>query len=132
MWARTNKYAGYRYAVTSATVPASAPPGSALRITVRWTNFGTAPSYDNWQVSYEVRNDANNVVEDRAVWADRYATSPPSKTTPTARKTRPAQLAIMRCGCRPPDCRRATTSSSRKSFGTSTSRTETTPSITRR
>ncbi|MDT5169581.1 MAG: hypothetical protein QOD02_2912 [Mycobacterium sp.] len=62
MWARTNKYAGYRYAVTSATAPASAPAGSALQITVRWTNFGTAPSYDNWQVSYEVRNDADNVV----------------------------------------------------------------------
>ncbi|MGB7145628.1 MAG: DUF4832 domain-containing protein [Mycobacterium sp.] len=62
MWARTNKYAGYRYAVTSATVPASAPAGSPLRITVRWNNFGTAPSYDNWQVSYEVRNDADKVV----------------------------------------------------------------------
>jgi hypothetical protein len=62
MWARTSKYAGYRYAVTSATVPAGAPAGSALRIIVRWTNFGTAPSYDNWQVSYEVRNDADNVV----------------------------------------------------------------------
>jgi hypothetical protein len=62
MWARANKYAGYRYAVTSVTAPASAPAGSALQITVRWTNFGTAPSYDNWQVSYEVRNDADNVV----------------------------------------------------------------------
>ena len=69
MWARTNKYAGYRYAVTSATVPASAPAGSALRITVRWTNFGAAPSYDNWQVGYEVRDAADNVVGDRAVWA---------------------------------------------------------------
>jgi hypothetical protein len=62
MWARTNKYAGYRYAVTSATVPASVPAGSSLPITVRWTNFGTAPSYDHWQVSYEVRNDADKVV----------------------------------------------------------------------
>ena len=62
MWARTNKYAGYRYAVTSATAPASAPAGSSLPIAVRWTNFGTAPAYDNWQVSYEVRNDADNVV----------------------------------------------------------------------
>jgi hypothetical protein len=62
MWARTNKYAGYRYAVTSATVPASAPAGSSLPITVRWTNFGTAPSYDHWQVSYEVQNDADKVV----------------------------------------------------------------------
>lgn len=62
MWARTNKYAGYRYAVTSTTLPASAPAGSALRITVHWANFGTAPTYDNWQVSYEVRNDAGKVV----------------------------------------------------------------------
>jgi Domain of unknown function (DUF4832) len=62
MWARTNKYAGYRYAVTSATVPASVPAGSSLPITVRWNNFGTAPSYDHWQVSYEVRNDADKVV----------------------------------------------------------------------
>jgi hypothetical protein len=62
MWARTNKYAGYRYAVTSASVPASVPAGSGLRINVRWTNFGTAPTYDNWQVGYQVRNDADDVV----------------------------------------------------------------------
>ena len=63
IWARTNKYAGYRYAITSATVPASAMPGSALPITVRWTNFGTAPSYDNWQVIYELRDSNNTVVK---------------------------------------------------------------------
>jgi hypothetical protein len=62
MWARTNKYAGYRYAVTSVAAPASAPAGSPFWITVRWNNFGTAPSYDNWQVSYEVRNDAGKIV----------------------------------------------------------------------
>jgi Domain of unknown function (DUF4832) len=63
IWARTNKYAGYRYAITSATVPASATPGSVLPITMRWTNFGTAPSYDNWQVVYELRNSENTVVK---------------------------------------------------------------------
>lgn len=63
IWARTNKYAGYRYAITSATVPASAPLGSALPITTRWTNFGTAPSYDNWQVAYELRDSENMVVK---------------------------------------------------------------------
>ena len=62
-WARTNKYAGYRYAITSATVPDSATPGSAWPITVRWTNFGTAPSYDNWQVVYELRDSDNTVVK---------------------------------------------------------------------
>ena len=63
IWARTNKYAGYRYAITSATVPDSATPGSVLPITVRWTNFGTAPSYDNWQVVYELRDSENAVVK---------------------------------------------------------------------
>jgi hypothetical protein len=63
IWARTNKYAGYRYAITSTTALASAKPGSALPITVRWTNFGTAPSYDNWQVVYELRDSENTVVK---------------------------------------------------------------------
>jgi hypothetical protein len=63
VWARTNKYAGYRFAVTSASVPPSAQVGSALPITVRWNNFGTAPSYDDWQVVYEVRNGEDTVVK---------------------------------------------------------------------
>ena len=63
MWARTNKYAGYRYAITSAAVPASITRGPALPIAVCWTNFGTAPSYDNWQVVYELRNSDNTVVK---------------------------------------------------------------------
>jgi hypothetical protein len=62
-WARANKYAGYRYAITSATVPASATPGSTLPITVRWTNFGAAPSYDNRQVVYQLRDSDNTVVK---------------------------------------------------------------------
>ena len=63
MWIRTNKYAGYRYAVTSTTEPAGAAPGSALPITVNWTNFGTAPSYDTWRVVYELRDTGNTVVK---------------------------------------------------------------------
>jgi hypothetical protein len=63
VWARANKYAGYRYAVSAATLPATATPGSALPITVRWNNFGTAPSYDDWQVVYELRNRDNTVVK---------------------------------------------------------------------
>ena len=85
VWARANKYAGYRYAVSSATLPASATPGSALPITVHWTNFGTAPSYDNWQVVYELRNSDNNVVTTLRS-ALSLLTSLPSKTTPTLRK----------------------------------------------
>lgn len=62
-WARTVKYSGYRYAMTDATVPDTVTQGSNLPITVEWTNFGVAPVYDEWQVRYEIRDDANNVVQ---------------------------------------------------------------------
>ncbi len=62
-WARTNKYAGYRYAITAATAPASVKSGSELPITVRWNNFGSAPAYDDWQVVYELRDGQNTVVK---------------------------------------------------------------------
>ena len=29
---------------------------------VRWTNFGIAPTYDKWQITYEIRNASNAVV----------------------------------------------------------------------
>ena len=48
LWAHANKCAGYRYSV-EATV-------SAGHATVIWTNYGTAPVYDKWTVSYEIRN----------------------------------------------------------------------------
>jgi Domain of unknown function (DUF4832) len=92
MWARTTKYAGYRYAVTSATVPASAPAGSTLPLTVTWANRGTAPTYDNWQVIYEVHNSAGSVVETlhsglslRTVVAEQNYTDPWQDPTAAAR-----------------------------------------------
>ena len=96
MWARTNKYAGYRYAVTSVTLPASAPAGSPLPITVSWANFGTAPSYDNWQVIYEVRNSAGSVVEIlQSALSLRDIAAEQNYTNPG--RTRPARLAMIRC-----------------------------------
>jgi hypothetical protein len=91
MWARTTKYAGYRYAVTSVAVPASAPAGSWLPITVSWANRGTAPTYDNWQVIYEVRNSAGSVVK-----ILQSALFLPSKTTPTPGWTQLPRLAMTR------------------------------------
>jgi Domain of unknown function (DUF4832) len=63
IWTRTTKYAGYRYAITSTTGPASAHSGSALPISMRWTNFGTAPTYDNWRVEYELRDTGDKVIK---------------------------------------------------------------------
>lgn len=62
IWARTNKYAGYRFAVTSSALPESRPAGSDMPITVSWTNFGTAPAYDDWTVFYEIVDQADNPV----------------------------------------------------------------------
>lgn len=62
VWERTNKYAGYRYAVTSSTLPDRAAVGTDLPITFRWTNFGTAPTYDDWDIWYEVLDNAGQMV----------------------------------------------------------------------
>jgi hypothetical protein len=62
MWERTNKYAGFRYAVTSAVLPDHAAVGTNVPITLRWTNFGTAPTYDDWDIWYDVLDPAGAVV----------------------------------------------------------------------
>ncbi|MCB0933222.1 MAG: DUF4832 domain-containing protein [Mycobacterium sp.] len=62
IWARTNKYAGYRFAVTSARVPDKLPVGTDLPITIGWTNFGTAPAYENWEIFYEIFDQAGESV----------------------------------------------------------------------
>lgn len=61
-WERANKYAGYRYAVTSSTMPDRTAAGTDLPITLRWTNFGTAPNYDRWVIWYEILDEAGTVV----------------------------------------------------------------------
>jgi hypothetical protein len=62
-WSRTAKYSGYRYAMTAATVPDVVEYGGSVPMSVEWTNFGVAPTYDNWQVQYEVRDQSNAVVK---------------------------------------------------------------------
>ena len=62
IWERANKYAGYRYAVTSSILPDRAAVGTDLPITLRWDNFGTAPTYDDWDIWYEVLDRAGTVV----------------------------------------------------------------------
>lgn len=64
MWQRANKYAGFRYAVTSAVLPEHTAVGADVPITLRWTNFGTAPSYDDWEIWYQVLDhEGTTVVE---------------------------------------------------------------------
>lgn len=62
LWSKANKFSGYRYAVTGATVPNSVDSGSPLAVSVSWTNFGSAPTYERWQVVYEIRDAGGGVV----------------------------------------------------------------------
>ncbi|MDG5769366.1 DUF4832 domain-containing protein [Mycolicibacterium fortuitum] len=56
LWVKANKFGGYRYAMTSAALPATGTAGTAVPLQVRWANFGSAPSYDNWVIRYELRD----------------------------------------------------------------------------
>lgn len=60
-WAKANKFSGYRYAMTAASLPGTATVGTAVPLTVRWANFGSAPTYDAWQITYELRDAAGTV-----------------------------------------------------------------------
>lgn len=61
LWAKANKFGGYRYAMTSASLPATAAAGTAVPLQVRWANFGSAPTYDTWAVRYELRDSSGTV-----------------------------------------------------------------------
>jgi hypothetical protein len=58
LWAEANKFGGYRYAMTAASLPGATTVGTAIPLTVRWANFGSAPTYDKWVVRYELRDAA--------------------------------------------------------------------------
>ncbi|WP_187776290.1 DUF4832 domain-containing protein [Antrihabitans cavernicola] len=92
LWANANKFSGYRYAITSASVPNSVSPGAQVPITIGWTNFGSAPTYERWQVSYEVRNSSGAAIRNvpsamglKTLYADQNYSSvnadPASKAT---------------------------------------------------
>ncbi|MUL81726.1 MULTISPECIES: carbohydrate-binding domain-containing protein [unclassified Mycolicibacterium] len=61
LWAKANKFSGYRYAMTAASMPGTVTAGSAIPLTVRWANFGSAPAYDTWRITYEIRDAAGTV-----------------------------------------------------------------------
>lgn len=62
LWSKANKFSGYRYAMTSASVPDVVASNATVPVSVGWTNVGSAPTYERWQVVYEVRNSGGAVV----------------------------------------------------------------------
>lgn len=49
------KYIGYRYRISSLTVPQSVSRGGTLTLKPQWVNMGAAPTYDKWTISYALK-----------------------------------------------------------------------------
>ena len=57
-----SKAAGYRLILTGGSMTSTLSAGSAFNITLNWQNIGLAPTYENWNVTYELRNSSGTVV----------------------------------------------------------------------
>jgi hypothetical protein len=54
VWAKANKFSGYRYAATVAQPSFDSLTSAAAVVTVEWRNFGSAPAYERWQPVYDI------------------------------------------------------------------------------
>lgn len=63
LWAKAAKFSGYRYAMTAASIP-NVTHGQNQAISVDWRNYGSAPTYDKWNVVYEIRNQNGQVIRE--------------------------------------------------------------------
>lgn len=56
------KRAGYRIILQGGSITSTIAPGKPLSITLQWKNIGIAPTYENWDVIFELKNDSNVTV----------------------------------------------------------------------
>ena len=57
-----SKAAGHRLTVDGGNISSNLRAGQAMTIALNWKNTGISPTYDNWNVVYELRNSSNSVV----------------------------------------------------------------------
>ncbi|QZH62691.1 DUF4832 domain-containing protein [Mycolicibacterium farcinogenes] len=62
VWANANKFSGYRYSVTAEQPAEPIPASERFTLKLRWTNFGSAPVYERWQVRYDIVSTSGQVV----------------------------------------------------------------------
>jgi Domain of unknown function (DUF4832) len=62
VWAKANKFSGYRYAVTGEQPAEPIPASQRLTLKLRWTNYGAAPVYERWQPRYDIVSSSGQVV----------------------------------------------------------------------
>jgi hypothetical protein len=56
-----DKTSGYRYQIDSATLPSQVTPGAPFNLSSNWENVGVAPTYQPWNVQFQLRNSAGQV-----------------------------------------------------------------------
>ncbi len=56
------KKAGYRILVDTGSISNSIVRGTSFFVTLNWKNVGNAPTYEDWSVSYELKNSSDVVV----------------------------------------------------------------------
>lgn len=64
------RFAGYRYEVRRAVVPAKVDRNARFTVMSRWRNAGSAPTYDDWDVVLRVRDKAGRLVATKALDVD--------------------------------------------------------------
>lgn len=56
------KRAGYRIILEGGNISSAFSPGRPFAISIAWKNIGIAPTYENWDVYFEMKNESNQVV----------------------------------------------------------------------
>lgn len=56
------KRSGYRLIIEGGNISAVIKPGKAFSVLLNWKNIGIAPTYENWNAVYELKNDSNKIV----------------------------------------------------------------------
>jgi hypothetical protein len=59
---QASRMAGYRIILTGGSMTTTLAPNSSFNITLNWQNIGLAPAYENWNVTYELRNSSGTAV----------------------------------------------------------------------
>ncbi len=58
---QASKNAGYRLIITGGNMTTTLTSGGAFNITLNWQNIGVTPTYENWNVVYELRKSDGTV-----------------------------------------------------------------------
>ena len=59
--ALADKTSGYRYQLDKASLPSQLTPGGSFSLSSNWENVNVAPTYEPWNVQFELRNASGQV-----------------------------------------------------------------------